>query len=556
MPNPLDAASRTSNSQAGVAPDDIQPVEASRLLYVNVDDFNQIQRSNTDRLVDHLELLRLEQARGNDTVQALLQHMQQQQSLLRPAEDTANCKSPKKEASDEFLSHAPEDQGKLERPLMTIEQSVPPSTDKAVTGSARKSLSSLEISPMAIQGNNMLAYGIGFSGKRKLLQYNFNKLQAFGAIPAAFAECSIFRLRRSLLFQVLIQPLFILAVFGLAKLAAGDEPERLRSQLMPVLSVPERLRQLVAFLLGLFVALQLKRWWSIRSNFLQGFFFATAQISWYINVVLPKGCDELGQRVERYFLMAHRIIYFCARGEHHLLHRLQDEGLLTLEEMSHLKARFAELPDGAKAPLGFADMDLAEVPIMWVAQIIYRAHVCSQKHSNETVPIPPPVMLKMVSLCMDARSSIQDIEMIRTSPVPFPYVHIVCLLVQFYVIFACLASGIELATDKDVSLGSVCTELLVIPAQNTLYLALLCLTTVLDNPFLDEVIDFPAMHLQNRLWKSQIFARAALYPDKEVDAEIRSFYRRNNQRKEDELDEEEPAPTAGFGSDDFDDGDE
>jgi len=229
--------------------------------------------------------------RGNDTVQALMQQLQDKQQLQyqiwqdAKKATTANCKSPKKEASQEFPPDASKDQGNPEPSLTALEQSNLPSVNKAPPGpTVRKSVSALDISELEIQTTSMLSFGVGFSGKRKLLQYDFNKLQAFGAIPAAFAECSIFRLRRSLLFQVLLQPFFVLAVFGMAKLAADDDPAKLRSQLLPVLSVPERLRQLVAFLLGLFVALQLKRWWSIRSVYLQSYFFC------YCITLLVSGC--------------------------------------------------------------------------------------------------------------------------------------------------------------------------------------------------------------------------------------------------------------------------
>lgn len=402
--------------------------------------------------------------------------------------------------------------------------------------------------------HHMLSWGVGYSGKKKLLQYNFNQLQAFGALPAAFAECSIFRLRRTLTIQVIAQPFLILAVFGILRATSSESPEDARVMLQPVVNVPGELRQLVAFLLGLFISLQLKRWWSIRSVFLQGYFFATAQLSWFLGCVMPSQSEELRQRMERYFLTSHRFIYLCARGEHHILRRLEKDGLLTKDEISHLKARIAVLPSGAQKPLGHADMDLAEVPLMWIAQVIFRLSALSNDNKTDMKSIPPPLMLKMIALCMDARRSIQDIEMMLTSPVPFSYVHIVCLLVQFYVMFACVASGIQLGTEAETpSIAAVFTEIIMISAQNALYLALLCLTTVLDNPFTDEVIDFPAMHLQTRVWKSQIFARALLYDEAAVDAEISKFCARpgkNDLEEEEEEDEEDDMDA------DDDDGDE
>eukprot|EP00930_Biecheleria_cincta_P086201 TRINITY_DN75527_c0_g1_i1.p1 TRINITY_DN75527_c0_g1~~TRINITY_DN75527_c0_g1_i1.p1 ORF type:complete len:574 (-),score=93.11 TRINITY_DN75527_c0_g1_i1:513-2234(-) len=561
MPNPRIAS---AGRQARQDCEKSQFMESKNFsaLHVGANEFSDIQQSNTDRLVEHLELLRAEQIRANDQMQLLVQRLlqvpvlaaadlpkllQPEGSVAASAPKKARQKSPlplvvqisqktKDVQTDEGFQkneHAQADEGGSKQNVTTLETCAPKLR--------RKSVSAMDLQPLEITKHHMLSWGVGYSGKKKLLQYNFNQLQAFGALPAAFAECSIFRLRRTLTFQVLLQPFLILAVFGLLRATSWESPEDARVMLQPVIHVPSELRQLVAFLLGLFISLQLKRWWSIRSVFLQGYFFSTAQLSLFLGCVMPNQSEELRQRMERYFLTAHRIIYLCARGETHLLRRLEGDGLLTADEISHLKTRIAALPGGAQKPVGGADMDLAEVPLMWIAQLIFRLYACSNaKQMDIKLAIPPPLMLKMVALCMDARRSIQDIEMMLTSPVPFSYVHIVCLLVQFYVMFACVASGIQLGTDTEApSAAAVVTEIIMISAQNALYLALLCLTTVLDNPFTDEVIDFPAMHLQSRLWKSQIFARALLYDEDVVDAEIAKFCARKDRHKKEEEEEED-----------------
>eukprot|EP00931_Biecheleriopsis_adriatica_P099735 TRINITY_DN7443_c0_g1_i2.p1 TRINITY_DN7443_c0_g1~~TRINITY_DN7443_c0_g1_i2.p1 ORF type:complete len:542 (+),score=96.94 TRINITY_DN7443_c0_g1_i2:67-1692(+) len=502
-------------------------------IYVDVGTFKSVHQQSADRVVEQLELLRAGQAETQlkiiTILEALTKSMSPAQPLPEPQVDILeaavllnadNEKNIIKAASQET---APSDICKS-KPKVSSDTTCQEASQQL--GQGKLKVSAVDLTPMHVEGRSMLSWGVGYSGKRKLLQYNFDKLYAFGALPAAFAECSIFRLRRTLVVQVLLQPLVIMLIFGITRaflLTTEEDPGAVREMLAPFLSLTESMKELVAFFLGLFIALQLKRHWTIRSIYMQRIFFATAQLSWFLGAVVPPQAEALRQKLERYFLMAHRIIYHCARQEHHLLHVLEKE-LLTPDELHHINSEINGLPEGARHPIGVADMDLAELPLMWTAQIAYRMFLLFKTPEFKAwgLEISPPIILKMVNLCMEVRHGIQDIEMILTSPVPFPYVHLVCLVVQGYTIFTCLESGILLGTQSEVPPAvAFLSQMIVVTMINSIYLALLCLTTVLDNPFTDEVIDFPAANLQSRLWKSQIFARAMLFQDADVDDEVR-----------------------------------
>eukprot|EP00931_Biecheleriopsis_adriatica_P099737 TRINITY_DN7443_c0_g3_i1.p1 TRINITY_DN7443_c0_g3~~TRINITY_DN7443_c0_g3_i1.p1 ORF type:complete len:584 (+),score=93.72 TRINITY_DN7443_c0_g3_i1:59-1810(+) len=550
-----------------------RPSEA-QLLKDDLQSLLAVQSKSADRVVEQLELLRTSQAQSQLQIIQLLEKVAQampsvtcqEAAELASQKVEANAASPKllaetiatAQAGDKDKSQS--EAHKTQPKAVQHEKRVP--TDDQVVGLAEPGMrdtidpyseelkalpqvtpdnfaggamplarrnSTMDLKPLHVEHHGMfsgmLKWGVGYSGKRKLLQYDFNKLHAFGALPAAFAECSIFRLRTSLMVQILLQPVLILAVYGITRLGlgAGGDAEELRERLSSIIDITEDLKALVAFLLGLFIALQLKRWWSIRGSFLQRIFFSTAQLSWFLGVVIPPEAEVIRQQLERYFLMSHRIIYHCARREHHLLPILEGEGLLTKHELGHLQEKLANLPEGARKPIGLADMDLAELPLMWTAQVLFRLFTVFKRpeFKERGLEISPPTMLKMVNLCMDVRSGIQDIEMILTSPVPFPYVHLVCLLVQTYTVFVCLRAGILLGTESGTTSAiAFMSQILVVVIVNSIYLSLLCLATVLDNPFTDEVIDFPAANLQSRLWKSQIFARAVLFRDADIDGHL------------------------------------
>merc|ERR1719409_628563 len=134
-----------------------------------------------------------------------------------------------------------------------------------------------------------------------------------------------------------------------------------------------------------------------------------------------------------------------------------------------------QLPVGARNAAGVCDMDLAQVPYAWIAQLVQRVYWYGKTASH--FDLPAPILLKMSQLCFDCRNALGHIEMMLTAPLPFPYVHLVSLLVHFSALFACLKVGLLLGTaPTDPSTTGVFFQLLFILAMNGLYSGLLCLS--------------------------------------------------------------------------------
>merc|ERR1711971_1158841 len=114
------------------------------------------------------------------------------------------------------------------------------------------------------------------------------------------------------------------------------------------------------------------------------------------------------------------------------------------------------------------------------------------------------------------------IEMMLNTPLPFPYVHLVSLLVHSLAIFSCIRVGFRMGTGPDSNLTPFrfATHCFGVMALNALYAGLLCLTVVLTNPFTDECVDFPAANFQCRMWKQGFFSREFIFPVDQVDADI------------------------------------
>merc|ERR1719409_1373565 len=127
-----------------------------------------------------------------------------------------------------------------------------------------------------------------------------------------------------------------------------------------------------------------------------------------------------------------------------------------------------QLPVGARNAAGVCDMDLAQVPYAWIAQLVQRVYWYGKKASH--FDLPAPILLKMSQLCFDCRNALGHIEMMLTSPLPFPYVHLVSLLVHFSALFACLKSGLLMATaSRPPTIQQVGCQMMFVIAMNMIY---------------------------------------------------------------------------------------
>merc|ERR1719329_267310 len=269
------------------------------------------------------------------------------------------------------------------------------------------------------------------------------------------------------------------------------------------------LNRLVPFLLGLFISLCLRRWWTIRTAYLQKVFSCGAQLSFWLRIALPEKASWVGKRVERDFLLAHKLVYLAAgrTREADMLKQLLEEGHLTASEVRRLDRRVNMLPETMKVPDGVYDFAFAMLPFFWSAHLIYRVFLFGNKTGGvHGVSLPPPVLVKMLSYCMDARQGVENISMVLAAPLPFPYVHLVCLLVHLSALFQCLQSGLALAAEPVLGVQRIVFELVLLLAMNSLYCGLLCLAVVLWNPFGDDIVDLPQRLLHHQLWKSQAYA--------------------------------------------------
>jgi len=395
--------------------------------------------------------------------------------------------------------------------------------------------------PLEKKIGSLLTFATGFTGKPKLIAYQIDKLQGYMAIPAILSVCSIFRLRKSLYPQLLLQPFLILMFYMPIRMwvdgkwpfgLGGDgvplvDIERMQAEVEPIIALSSNLNTFVPFVLGLYISKQLQRWWSIRAHCLQPFFRYFQSLSLYMGIAIPMPkAEKLRKRIERYCLLSHRLLYISLRKQFDdtTLRKLMNEDLLTEHERQHIERCMASLPPGACAESGGYDLELCKLPFSWILHVLQRVYWFSKLKKVSHFDMPVPLLIRMHAICLECRYCIENIEMMLTSQLPFPYVHLVCLLVHFVLFFSCMRCGLQLGTQA-VTPGvmTIVVQMLSVITINALYSGLLCLTVVLMDPFGDDVVDFPAALFQHRLWKSQLYSRGLLEDNDDMDTFIRAM---------------------------------
>lgn len=362
-------------------------------------------------------------------------------------------------------------------------------------------------------------------GSRQLVRYDFENLQAWAAVPFMLCCCSIFRLRRSHGLQFLMQAGIMAIVCGGIRTRAFSEEymEQVRVDTQGVIAMTESLGKLVPFFLGLFISVCLSRWWTMRSQYLQPIIAASVQLSFWLRATLPSEVSWVRERVEKDCLLGLKLVFLCAQGKQSeaQLDKLRSEGLLTTEEYKLLQERVDSLPDEARTHAAVFDFDLAALPFTWAAHRLYRVFMFGTRTGGtKGINLPVPIIVKMLAACMEAKSCVAKVEMMLQSPLPFPYTHLVCLLVHFTAVITSAKVGLVLGTASTLTNAQICCEAFTVLAVNALYTGLLCLAAVLMDPFGDDLVDFPAALLHQRLWKSQLFAGLVDEEAEVLDAEL------------------------------------
>lgn len=321
----------------------------------------------------------------------------------------------------------------------------------------------------------------GFTGKNKIIRYNFGKLINIGPFLTLLMKGTVFNLDKNLWINM-AKYVLMCAVTAIFLLFLGPDIEVFESDSMPdIQRASENLQRFCPFLFGLFVSLSLGRWWIMRADGVGAIADYMVNLSCFLtaNAVrrLPNEEDwklykTVHARIVRYGLASLSCIAKESRGSTASLDDLVNLNLLTEEE----KVLMESVDPYARA----------EALWCWISAL--------SSELMEMVKLPPPNMNMLYTHIRNGIKGVHVIHQYLLTQLPFPYVHMITLLVNVHNAVVAIVAGLKFAIALNGGRWVECTleigQLLIVP---TMYQGLLQICMFLSDPFGEDIIDFPIL---------------------------------------------------------------
>lgn len=339
--------------------------------------------------------------------------------------------------------------------------------------------------------NNFAILAYGHAGRPKVLHYSLSKLVNRGAILASFfVKGTIFSMDVTVALSVAIY--FVIggivgAVYHLYRQQTHDEffTEKYPNTLLGVgfvernpLDVLSRyMNMFIPFILGLYVALTLERWWTLRYEGLNKVLDAAQNIALVSVSQMPdRSFTPYHDQITRYALASVSLIVKTCRGDGNVDRLGPDgDGLLTDEELEICR----EVPVRPRPALLWG----------WILALANKVY--------EEQAIAPGKQRDVVFQCVQARTGIAVIWTYLGTQLPFTYVHLVTFLVNVNNLIAAVRSGVNFVHAMDApDWWQAGTEVTSLGLVTLLYQGLLSVSYVVQDPFGEDLLDFPVMAFQ------------------------------------------------------------
>eukprot|EP00930_Biecheleria_cincta_P037931 TRINITY_DN26072_c0_g1_i1.p1 TRINITY_DN26072_c0_g1~~TRINITY_DN26072_c0_g1_i1.p1 ORF type:complete len:540 (-),score=87.66 TRINITY_DN26072_c0_g1_i1:61-1680(-) len=321
----------------------------------------------------------------------------------------------------------------------------------------------------------------GFTGKQKIIHYNFGKLINIGPFLTLLMNGTVFNLDKNLWINM-AKYLFLCGISAFFLTFLGADIEVFESESMPnIQRANENLQRFCPFLFGLFVSLSLGRWWIMRADGVGGIADYLTNLSCFLtaNAVrrLPNPEDwklfkQVHLRIVRYGLAALSCIAKESRGSTASLDDLVKLKLLTEQEKVLMEA--------------VDPYSRAEALWCWISSL--------SSELMEMVKLPPPNMNMLYTHIRNGSKGVHTIHQYLLTQLPFPYVHMITLLVNAHNSVVAIVAGLKFAIAMNGGRWTECTleivQLLIVP---TMYQGLLQICMFLSDPFGEDIIDFPIL---------------------------------------------------------------
>lgn len=232
----------------------------------------------------------------------------------------------------------------------------------------------------------------------------------------------------------------------------------------------EKMSTMAAFLLGFFTALNVERWWRLRTEGIGSMGSASSQLCMYLSQFVTK--DEVAlSAIRRYTRASLMMIFMRRRGYGTKLEYLSARGLLTEDEVAELRGWNSNLPESIWT---------------WVVAIILKLYNSGMIRSEHQLVF----LLERANL---GRGGCALICAQLGTPIPLQYVHFIGLLVKVHNVLVSTLMGTVMAGSM-MKLGRPMMQLTILARAfflPMLYNCILLLNEEIMDPFNGTLFDFP-----------------------------------------------------------------
>lgn len=313
-----------------------------------------------------------------------------------------------------------------------------------------------------------LAYGI--AGIPKLLVYDLRKLVRYGGVATSLTPGTILRVDDGVMRHMLGLLLIAISV-AVAMWAFIEDLTSIDTKSLEGLA--EYMNGFCPFVLGLYISLALARWWALRTQALSSVFDAVANTAMIVACVLPNNEHRAVRDMVVKWGMASIFLLVKAAREDPKDQDLVEKGLLSADEVGKLEGIS---PDG-------------RAMVMWA----WIMRICQETFESSRGPRPhAPKLILIFNQCISARNGIQCIHTYLKTQLPFAYVHLLTLLVNMNNLVVSVKCGavfiVALANNDPQTMAYQFLGLVLVPV---LYHGLLSISYVIQDPFGEDMLDFP-----------------------------------------------------------------
>lgn len=323
---------------------------------------------------------------------------------------------------------------------------------------------------------------IGQNGRQNLVHYDAKKLLRSMGIGTLFCQGTVFTLTKNVYVNILE---YSTVCFMIATVAYFfDLSDSFVTELQGgTKALSSTLKRLTPFVFGLFLSLTMKRWWDLRVGELG---VVMGSIVQNVSFVSQFGCRVDMSPTERKEFEGDCIhlarlgvaslecVAQNSRGDFSF-DALMMEGILTAEEARILEPR------------------CARAQVLWSWGQALGAELLDKCLPGTHAPNHNPWMAE----CTAASYAISRMEAFQDCQLPFPYVHMLVMLVGVNNMVLCVILGLNVAVAARggpwyISVPDL-MHLILVPSM---YQALLEICFLMEDPLGDDLTDFPMMALQ------------------------------------------------------------